>query len=103
MPLEQSNMFDLPCCFVYSELTETLSLTEMNRMRSCALLLQVFSMLQIISSESPRGHMKPLGEHRPPEIETEEIIGDLHPQEFWQKYVKPGIPLLFPGVAKNSQ
>ena len=60
-------------------------------------------MLQTTLSEIPRGHLQPLGEHRPPEIETEEITGDLHPQQFWKKYVKPGIPVLFPGAAKNSE
>jgi hypothetical protein len=81
----------------------TFPLAELNKMRGCAVLLQVLSMLQIIFSETPRGHLKPLGEHRPPEIETEKIIGDLHPIDFWKKYVKPGIPLLFPGAAKSSQ
>ena len=47
--------------------------------------------------------MKPLGEHRSAEIETEEIIDDLHPLQFWKQYVKAGIPVLFPGAAKNSE
>jgi aminopeptidase C len=71
--------------------------------RYVLLLFEVFSILQTILGETPRGHMKPLGEHRSAENETEEIIDDLHPQQFWKQYVKAGIPVLFPGAAKNSE
>ena len=67
------------------------------------LLLQVFAALQTIPGDDLQGHMKPLGEQRSPEIETEETVGDLHPLEFWERFVKPGIPVLFPGAAKNSE
>ena len=67
------------------------------------LLLQIFSMLQAIPGDVLQGHMKHLGEHRSPEIKTKAIIGDLHPLEFWEKFVKPGVPVLFPGEAKNSE
>ncbi|CAB3989861.1 Hypothetical predicted protein [Paramuricea clavata] len=71
--------------------------------RYVLLLFKIFSILQTILGETPRGHMKPLGEHRSAEIETEEIIDDLHPLQFWKHYVKAGIPVLFPGAAKNSE
>lgn len=72
-------------------------------MRRYARFLQVFSILQTILAETPRGHMERLGEHRPPEIKTKEIVGDLHPVQFWKQFVQPGIPVLFPGAAKNSE
>ena len=68
------------------------------------LLLQVFSLLQIrCDGEYPKGHMKRLGEQRPPEIITEQIVEDLHPIEFWERFVKQEKPVLFPGAAKNSE
>lgn len=60
-------------------------------------------LLQRLSAGNLRGHTKPLGEQRPPEIVTQEILGDLHPIEFWERFVKPGIPVVFSGAAKNSR
>ena len=51
----------------------------------------------------PPGHLKPLGYHRPAEGPIDAVEEFPEPQEFYEKYVKPGIPVLFKGLAKRMQ
>ena len=46
-----------------------------------------------------RGHLDILGKHRPPEghIEIQETLPT--PEEFWEKYARDGVPVLFRGMA----
>ncbi|XP_039274677.2 bifunctional peptidase and (3S)-lysyl hydroxylase Jmjd7-like [Styela clava] len=47
----------------------------------------------------PPGHMEPLGSHMPPiEIEVRESVPN--PVEFYQKYIKPGKPVVMKEAAK---
>lgn len=53
-----------------------------------------------IPDNAPPGHLKPLGSHTPPQ--SIEVRGDWpDPVEFFEKYQKPGKPVLFPGLAKK--
>ncbi|XP_041480491.1 uncharacterized protein LOC121427978 [Lytechinus variegatus] len=48
------------------------------------------------------GHLQVLGKHRPPEGHIE-ILHELpSPREFWEKYARDGVPVLFRGMANNS-
>ena len=48
------------------------------------------------------GHLQVLGKHRPPEGHIEVLHDPPSPKEFWEKYARDGIPVLFRGMANNS-
>lgn len=50
---------------------------------------------------NPRGHMLPLGSHRPSEGEIDSVEGFIHPEKFFYDYVRASKPLLFRGAAKS--
>lgn len=52
--------------------------------------------------EIPIGHLKPFGDHRPPDVPVDETESIPDPWTFWEKYVKPGDPLILRGAAKKS-
>lgn len=64
-------------------------------------LVEVVSLTTGGDFNVPVGHLKPLGSHRPPEIN---LVDDLQevpsPQEFWTKYVRPSKAVVLRGAAK---
>lgn len=50
-------------------------------------------------SDHPTGHLQPLGSHQPPVGEVLSVDEIPSPQEFFQKYLQPGKPVLFKGAA----
>ncbi|XP_072036429.1 uncharacterized protein [Amphiura filiformis] len=66
----------------------------------------VFPSIHSQSSQStsalPTGHLKPLGSHRPPDVEIDELNEVPSPREFYEKYVKHGRAVIFRGAAKES-
>ncbi|XP_030842973.1 uncharacterized protein LOC100889833 [Strongylocentrotus purpuratus] len=48
------------------------------------------------------GHLQVLGKHQPPEGHIEILHDPPSPKEFWEKYARDGIPVLFRGMANNS-
>nr|XP_002737651.1 PREDICTED: uncharacterized protein LOC100368900 [Saccoglossus kowalevskii] len=50
----------------------------------------------------PKGHLQPLGGHRPPDVPIDETDIPPHPRTFWEKYVKHGKPLILRGAMKHS-
>nr|XP_006820060.1 PREDICTED: jmjC domain-containing protein 7-like [Saccoglossus kowalevskii] len=69
-------------------------------------LLVLFACINFISTESEdgflKGHLKPLGGHRPPDVPIDETDIPPHPRTFWEKYVKHGKPLILRGAMKHS-
>ncbi|XP_070560023.1 uncharacterized protein [Ptychodera flava] len=65
------------------------------------LLLQVIS-LSSSEEDVPTGHHQPLGGHRPPDVQIDETDTPPDPRTFWEKYVKPGKPLIVRGAIKHS-
>ena len=53
------------------------------------------------NNNDPRGHMLPLGSHRPSEGHIDELHSFPHPADFYQKYVKGSKPVIFKGAAKG--
>lgn len=52
-------------------------------------------------NQVPKGHLQPLGSHQPPD-EFLEIAQEVpKPEHFFNRYVLPGVPLLFKGAAKS--
>ncbi|XP_041480490.1 uncharacterized protein LOC121427977 [Lytechinus variegatus] len=67
----------------------------------CLILLQCLANGNTEGGHLP-GHLDVLGKHRPPEGHIE-ILHELpSPREFWEKYARDGIPVLFRGMANNS-
>ena len=54
------------------------------------------------SSVLPAGHLKAFGYHRPPEGPVAEESGFLHPNIFWQKYVRIHKPMVFRQAVSDS-
>ncbi|XP_070561109.1 uncharacterized protein [Ptychodera flava] len=65
------------------------------------LLLQVIS-LSCSEDDVPTGHHQPLGGHRPPDVHIDDTDTPPDPRTFWEKYVKPGKPLIVRGAIKHS-
>lgn len=49
------------------------------------------------------GHLKPFGQHREPDVVTEERETVPHPSKFWESYVSQNKPVVFRGAAKHSR
>ena len=49
----------------------------------------------------PEGHLLPIGSHRKPEGAVEVLQEFPEPRVFYEKYVIPGKPVLFKGLAKR--
>lgn len=49
------------------------------------------------------GHLKKFGQHREPDVITEELYAVPHPSEFWKTYVSQNRPVVFRGAAKHSR
>lgn len=68
------------------------------------ILLLIFIVFYSVKcSDSPVGHLEPLGNHRPPESDLIDDVKEWpNPREFWQKYVKPSRALVVREAAKSS-
>ncbi|XP_070560529.1 bifunctional peptidase and arginyl-hydroxylase JMJD5-like [Ptychodera flava] len=64
------------------------------------LLLQVTSLSCL--EDAPTGHHQPLGGHRPPDVHIDDTDTPPDPRTFWEKYVKPGKPLIVREALKHS-
>ncbi|XP_071945559.1 uncharacterized protein [Antedon mediterranea] len=65
----------------------------------------LFTSMVVITMETnpaPKGHLKPLGSHRPSDGHIEILTTVPRPVEFWEKYVSKGEPVLFRGAANPS-
>lgn len=52
----------------------------------------------------PVGHLKPLGSHRPPEVNLVDDLQEIpSPQEFWTNYVRPSKAVVLRGAAKHGR
>lgn len=51
--------------------------------------------------EHPKGHLEPLGSHRPPEGTIQTVNGFLDPKEFYTNHVLGSKPVLFKGAAHD--
>ncbi|KAL9958610.1 hypothetical protein ACROYT_G035650 [Oculina patagonica] len=70
----------------------------------CALFLSFISIgLVFCSDKELVGHLKPFGQHREPDVITEELQTVPHPSEFWRTYVSQNKPVVFRGAAKHSR
>ncbi len=70
----------------------------------CALYLSLISIgLVLCSDKELVGHLKPFGQHREPDVITEELQTVPHPAEFWRTYVSQNKPVVFRGAAKHSR
>lgn len=57
-----------------------------------------------LTSGVPVGHLKPLGSHRPPEINLVDDLQEMpSPEEFWTKYVLPSKAVVLRGAAKHGK
>ena len=54
-------------------------------------------------NERQRGHLKPFGNHREPEIVTDELLFVPDPTQFWEQYVSKNRPVVFREAAKHSR
>ncbi|KAK2547733.1 Bifunctional peptidase and arginyl-hydroxylase JMJD5 [Acropora cervicornis] len=54
-------------------------------------------------NEHLRGHLKPFGNHREPEIVTDELLFVPDPTQFWEQYVSKNRPVVFREAAKHSR
>lgn len=68
-----------------------------------ALSLPLISTDLAFSNEELVGHLKPFGQHRDPDVVTEELQTVPHPLEFWKTYVSQNRPVVFRGAAKHSR
>lgn len=67
-------------------------------------LIYVLSLISFVClDELPVGHLKPFGQHRKPDVVTQEISAVPHPAEFWETYVSKHKPVVFRGAAINSR
>ena len=48
------------------------------------------------------GHLEPFGSHRKPEGQVMTLKDFPEPKVFYEKFVKPGVPVMFKGVAAKS-
>jgi len=70
----------------------------------CALHLYLISSdLSVCLNEPLAGHLKQFGQHRLPDVGTDELEVVPHPSEFWKKYVSEKRPVVFRGAAKHSR
>ncbi|XP_072174946.1 uncharacterized protein [Diadema setosum] len=53
------------------------------------------------STQWPKGHLEVLGRHRPSDGHIEILDALPTPEEFWEKYAKNGVPVLFRGMSDN--
>ncbi|XP_078701244.1 bifunctional peptidase and arginyl-hydroxylase JMJD5-like [Branchiostoma floridae x Branchiostoma belcheri] len=53
-------------------------------------------------TRNPPGHLQPLGRHRPPSGQIETLDTMLSPEDFYQRYVLPGRPVVLSGAARLS-
>nr|XP_026689484.1 jmjC domain-containing protein 5-like [Ciona intestinalis] len=63
-------------------------------------VLCVVQLAVVVVADDPPGHMQPIGSHMPP-MPIEERDDLPNPIEFYDNYVKPGIPVVFKGAAKK--
>ena len=71
---------------------------------SCVLLIYLISVSpSVCLNESPLGHLKPFGQHRDPDVVTDELEIVPHPTVFWEKYVSKKRPVVLRGAAKHSR
>ncbi|XP_078483175.1 bifunctional peptidase and (3S)-lysyl hydroxylase JMJD7 [Ciona intestinalis] len=64
------------------------------------ILYCIVQLAVVVVADDPPGHMQPIGSHMPPmPIEEREDLPN--PIEFYDNYVKPGIPVVFKGAAKK--
>ena len=54
---------------------------------------------QVHPDEDPRGHLKPLGSHQPPEGTIDSVEGYLNPDVFYKNHIRASKPVLFKGAA----
>lgn len=77
------------------------------KMHKANALIYVLSLISIkpfvCLDEVPVGHLKPFGQHRKPDVVTQEIIAVPHPAEFWETYVSKNKPVVFRGAAIHSR
>ncbi|XP_046562648.1 bifunctional peptidase and arginyl-hydroxylase JMJD5-like [Haliotis rubra] len=63
-------------------------------------LVCLLSFSSLSHSADPPGHLQPIGSHAPPQ--TLEVKHEFpHPSDFFAKYVKPGIPVVFKSILEN--
>ena len=68
----------------------------------CKLCFSLISLV-VCLDDALVGHLKPFGQHRDPDIVTEERETVPHPSEFWKSYVSRNKPVVFRGAAKHSR
>ncbi|XP_078483179.1 bifunctional peptidase and arginyl-hydroxylase JMJD5-like isoform X2 [Ciona intestinalis] len=70
-------------------------------MNKCMIIIFCVVQVAVVAvADDPPGHMQPIGSHMPPmPIEEREDLPN--PIEFYDKYAKPGKPVVFKGVVKT--
>lgn len=51
--------------------------------------------------QNPKGHLQPLGSHQQPGSPVKSVEDVPTPEDFFNNYAFPGVPLLFKGAAKR--
>ena len=87
----------MPMASCYAEVLREKMLTGL--LIHCFLLIN----LSFGLNENQRGHLKPFGNHREPEIVTDELLFVPDPTQFWEQYVSKNRPVVFREAAKHSR
>lgn len=70
----------------------------------CAAILSLISIDTVVCLDGTLvGHLKPFGQHREPDVVTQELDTVPHPLVFWETYVSQNRPVVFRGAAKHSR
>lgn len=72
----------------------------MLRLTICVIIL--ISQRAVGSDDHPRGHLQPIGRHRPPVGTIEERDSFPTPQEMFEKYVRGSKPVIFRGILEKG-
>eukprot|EP00658_Telonema_sp_P-2_P003689 TRINITY_DN1137_c0_g1_i3.p1 TRINITY_DN1137_c0_g1~~TRINITY_DN1137_c0_g1_i3.p1 ORF type:complete len:335 (+),score=67.71 TRINITY_DN1137_c0_g1_i3:197-1201(+) len=67
-----------------------------------ARLPPVIAMAIALGAAAPPGHLKPLGHHQPPVAPIDQRDSFPDPASFYREYVRPRVPLLIKGGAKDQ-
>lgn len=63
----------------------------------------IFLDIAVCLDDAVVGHLKPFGQHREPDVVTEQRETVPHPSGFWESYVSQNKPVVFRGAAKHSR
>ena len=63
----------------------------------------IFLDIAVCLDDAVVGHLKPFGQHREPDVVTEQRETVPYPSGFWESYVSQNKPVVFRGAAKHSR